>query len=40
MLRAAVKVMSTDQFQTVWIEANRVAHEQVRKALTNEGKVV
>jgi hypothetical protein len=38
--RAAVGVLSSDQFQTVWIEANRVAHEQVRKALTNEGKVV
>jgi hypothetical protein len=40
VLQVAVRAMSTPQFRTAWIEANRVAHEQVRKALTNEGKVV
>jgi hypothetical protein len=35
--RAAVKILSSDQFQTVWVEANRRAHNQLDKALTGEG---
>ncbi len=38
--RAAVAIFSTDQFKKVWIEANRVAHEQIVKALTDKGKVI
>jgi hypothetical protein len=38
--RAAITILSSDQFKKVWIEANRVAHQQIVKALTNEGKVV
>jgi hypothetical protein len=35
-----LRILSSDQFKTAWEQANRVAHEQVRKALTNEGQVV
>jgi hypothetical protein len=35
--RAAVQILSSDQFQTVWVEANRRAHNQLDKALTGEG---
>ena len=38
--RATVTILSSDQFKTVWIEANRTAHKQIVKALTNKGKVV
>jgi hypothetical protein len=36
----AVKFMSTEQFQQLWKEANKRAHAQLVKALTNQGKVV
>ena len=35
--RAAVRILSSDQFKTVWVEANRRAHTQLEKALTGEG---
>jgi hypothetical protein len=35
--RAAVRILSSDQFKTVWVEANRRAHNQLDKALTGEG---
>jgi hypothetical protein len=38
--RAAVAILSTDQFKTVWVQANRTAHQQIVKALTNKGKVI
>ena len=38
--RAAVAILSTDQFKKVWIEANRVAHDQIVKALTDQGRVI
>ena len=38
--RAAVAILSTDQFKNVWIDANRVAHEQIVKALTDKGTVI
>jgi hypothetical protein len=38
--RVSTTVLESDQFKTAWVEANRIAHEQLRKALTNEGKVV
>jgi hypothetical protein len=34
---AAVDLLESDQFQTIWREANRRAHDQVRAALTGEG---
>jgi len=34
------RIMESKQFETVWIQANRLAHEQLRKALTNEGNAV
>jgi len=40
VLRAVTTIMESDQFKTVWAEANRVAHKQLQKALTNQGKVV
>lgn len=40
VLRSATAVLSSDKFQTAWVTANRLAHEQLRKALTNEGKVL
>ena len=33
----AVDLLESDQFQTLWREANRRAHDQVRAALTGEG---
>jgi hypothetical protein len=38
--RAAVQFMSTEKFQQLWKEANQRAHNQLVKALTNDGKVV
>ena len=35
--RAAVRILSSDEFQKVWVEANRRAHSQLDKALTGEG---
>ncbi len=40
VFRAAVSVLSSDVFETAWVAANRLAHDQLRKALTNQGKVV
>jgi hypothetical protein len=37
---AATRALATDQFVTVWREANRRAHALVVKALTDEGKNV
>lgn len=36
----AVRVLESDQFQEVWVAANRFAHTQVDHALTGGGKVV
>jgi hypothetical protein len=38
--QAAVKFMSTEQFQQLWKEANERAHDQLVKALTDQGKVL
>jgi hypothetical protein len=38
--RAAVDLLSTEQFREAWVRANEFAHEQLRKALTGEGKVI
>jgi len=38
--RIAIRVMSSDQFQTLWKEANRRAHAQLQKALTGEGRAI
>jgi hypothetical protein len=38
--RVAVRLLSSDQFQTVWARANRRAHDQVVDVLTGEGKTV
>ena len=38
--RAAVTILASDQFKQVWIDANRVAHQEIVKALTDEGKVI
>ncbi len=36
----ATRALETDQFQTVWLEANRIAHRQLENALTGEGTFV
>jgi hypothetical protein len=36
----ALRVLESDQFQEVWVEANRFAHTQVDNALTGGGRVV
>jgi hypothetical protein len=38
--RVATAIMESPRFETAWVAANRLAHEQLRKALTNEGKAV
>jgi len=38
--RVALRFFESEQFQELWDRANRVAHEQVVKALTNSGKVI
>jgi hypothetical protein len=38
--RVAVRLLSSDQFETVWERANRRAHDQVVDVLTGEGKTV
>jgi hypothetical protein len=38
--RATTKFLESPQFEKAWIEANRIASQQLRKALTNEGKAV
>jgi hypothetical protein len=38
--QATTRIMESDQFQRVWLDANRLAHEQVVKALTNQGQAV
>jgi hypothetical protein len=38
--QATTRVMESDQFKRIWVEANRLAHEQLVKALTNQGKAV
>jgi hypothetical protein len=38
--RVAVRLLSSDQFETVWERANRRAHAQVVDVLTGEGKAV
>ena len=38
--RLAVQFMSTEKFQQLWKDANERAHNQLVKALTNQGKVV
>jgi hypothetical protein len=38
--QAAVRALESDVFETVWQQANRVAHDQVELALTGGGDVV
>jgi len=38
--QATTRIMESDQFQRIWLEANRLAHEQLVKALTDQGKAV
>jgi len=38
--RLAHRILESDQFQEVWVAANRLAHTQVDKALTGGGKVI
>ena len=38
--RVTLQFFQSDQFQKLWDEANRNAHEQVVKALTGSGKVI
>jgi hypothetical protein len=38
--QATIRIMESDQFQKIWIDANRAAHEQLVHALTNQGKAV
>jgi hypothetical protein len=38
--QATTRIMETDRFQQVWVQANRLAHEQLVKALTNQGHAV
>jgi len=38
--QATTRIMESDQFQKIWLQANRLAHEQLVKALTNQGKAV
>jgi hypothetical protein len=38
--QATTRFMESDQFERIWVQANRVAHEQVVKALTNQGQAV
>ena len=37
---AALRVVQSSQFQQVWVAANRAAHAQIVKVLTNEGGAV
>jgi hypothetical protein len=34
------RILSSDQFAAIWVRANRNAHEQVKEALTGDGKAV
>jgi hypothetical protein len=38
--QATTRIMESDQFQKIWVEANRITHEQLVKALTDQGKAV
>jgi hypothetical protein len=38
--RVTTAIMESPRFETAWVAANRLAHEQLRKALTNEGRAV
>lgn len=38
--RVAVRLLSSDRFQTVWERANRRAHDQVVDVLTGKGKTI
>jgi hypothetical protein len=38
--QATLRFFQSDEFQTLWDDVNRVAHNQVVKALTGEGNVV
>ena len=38
--QATTRIMESDQFEKIWLEANRVAHQQLVKALTNQGQAV
>jgi hypothetical protein len=37
--RAAVRILSSDQFKKVWVEANRRAHARLVKVLTGQGSI-
>ena len=37
---ASKRILASKQFAEIWDQANRTAHEQVRKALTGEGKSI
>ncbi|MGZ6967861.1 MAG: hypothetical protein ACXVKN_09005 [Acidimicrobiia bacterium] len=36
VLQAVERILATDQFQTIWIEANRIAHNQLVNVLTGQ----
>jgi hypothetical protein len=38
--RAILRILETEQFQEIWDEANRRAHDQVERALTGGGPVI
>jgi hypothetical protein len=38
--QAAVRALESDVFENVWVEANRVAHNQVEAVLTGGGKIL
>src|SRR4051794_6141324 len=38
--QAALRIIQSDQFQKVWVEANRIGHRQLVKVLTGKGDAV
>jgi hypothetical protein len=38
--RVTTTIMESPQFEQIWVEANRLAHQQLVKALTNQGTAV
>jgi hypothetical protein len=38
--QAAVRILESDVFEKIWVDANRLAHNQVESALTGGGKII
>jgi hypothetical protein len=38
--QAAVRILESDVFEKIWVDANRLAHNQVVSALTGGGKII